>query len=455
MKKISLFILVTVLGLMSCKKFLDVGDPKTLIPSSVVFSNDATAQSAMAGIYSTLVNSNGFAAGGSNSVTLMAGLSSDEFQNRTASGFYTAYFTNSVSADNSNSILWSDPYNIINNVNSLLDGLQKSSTVSTATKNQLTGEAKFVRAFCYFYLVNLFGDVPLITTSDYRQSMSIGRTIKSDVYTQIITDLKDAKGLLKSDYSASNGKRLVPNASAASALLARVYLYTGDWADAEQEATNVIGNSQYQLEPDLLNVFLTSSKEAIWQLMGTPTVNTPPDPTNFPTWASLSSSQLNAFEPSDKRRTAWVDSSIISGSLVYYPGKYKSRTAVSTPIEYPVVLRLAEQYLIRAEAEARQDKIGAAQSDLNAVRTRAGLGGTTASDKNSLLDAILRERRVELFSEWGHRWFDLKRTQTIDAVMTVANPQKGGSGWQSYQQLYPVPTSELITNKNLRQNPGY
>ena len=121
-----------------------------------------------------------------------------------------------------------------------------------------------------------------------------------------------------------------------------------------------------------------------------------------------------------------------------------------------MVLRLGEQYLIRSEARAVQNKIDDAQSDLNVIRQRAGLESTIASDKNSLLNAILAERKAELFTEMGHRWLDLKRTNKIDEVMSVETPQKaGGTEWKSYQQFYPIPTRELERAPNLIQNPGY
>lgn len=124
--------------------------------------------------------------------------------------------------------------------------------------------------------------------------------------------------------------------------------------------------------------------------------------------------------------------------------------------EYLMLFRLGEQYLIRAEARAHQGNVGEAQNDLNAIRNRAGLPNTTASDTSSLYVAILRERQVELFSELGQRWLDLKRTGKVDEVMQVVTPLKAnGANWQSYQQWYPVPYSDIQKNTNLRQNDGY
>ena len=123
-----------------------------------------------------------------------------------------------------------------------------------------------------------------------------------------------------------------------------------------------------------------------------------------------------------------------------------------------MVLRLAEQYLIRAEANAHSGDLASAIKDLNIIRQRAGLGTLPSSlTQAQVIAAVAQERRIELFAEWGHRWFDLKRTGQVDAVMSEITPQKVGAitGWKSYQQLYPIPQSERQLNPNLTQNPGY
>jgi hypothetical protein len=119
-----------------------------------------------------------------------------------------------------------------------------------------------------------------------------------------------------------------------------------------------------------------------------------------------------------------------------------------------MILRLSEQYLIRAEARTRLNKISEAKADLNTIRTRAGLANTTANDENSLLTSILNERQVELFTEWGHRWLDLKRTNKVDVVMSVITPQKGGT-WSSNWAWYPLPLYDIQQNSKLVQNSGY
>jgi hypothetical protein len=166
---------------------------------------------------------------------------------------------------------------------------------------------------------------------------------------------------------------------------------------------------------------------------------------------------VDAFESGDNRLTNWVRVVPVTGAspalTYYFPNKYTS-SAISD--ENEIVLRLAETYLIRGEAQAHLNNIAGAQSDLNMVRTRAGLANTTASDVAGLLDAFLRERRVELFTEGCNRFFDLKRTGAIDSVMTAFAPKKAvAAAWSHYMQLFPIPTNDLIQDPNLTPNPGY
>lgn len=438
---------------------MEVGLPKHLIGAATVYSSDATATAVVRGNYSQMVNNSaGFAGGGAPSVTFNCALSADELKNYTNDATYIAFYTNSLSASNFSPVLWSDPYKFINNANAVIEGLSHSTGVTDATKNELLGEAKFIRAFCHFYLVNLFGDVPVITTTDYRINAVASRIPKSQVYQQIISDLRDAQNLLATDFSFSKGERDQPNKWAATALLARTYLYIGDWANAEAEATAIIDNSgTYSLCVDLNDVFLANSSEAIWQLKPEALTFTNEASlfilTSAPSFASLSQQLLNSFESGDNRKTNWVDSVTDGNTTYYYPYKYKVNSG-TTLTEYSMVLRLAEQYLIRAEARANQNNISGAQADLNIIRNRAGLANTTANDIPLLISAILHERQVELFTEWGHRWLDLKRTGTVDAVMSVVTPQKGGT-WSTDSQLYPIPLSEINNDVNLTQNTGY
>jgi hypothetical protein len=219
----------------------------------------------------------------------------------------------------------------------------------------------------------------------------------------------------------------------------------------------VINSGLYKIDENLNTVFKSSSNETIWQLKPVdPSVNTwegnqilSPGFGFKPTYL-VSDDLLNSFEENDKRKLEWVKCDTFAGKVICYPYKYK--VSSGRPLtEYYVVLRLAEQYLIRAEARANQNKISGAQDDLNVIRKRAGLDNITANDQSSLLNAIARERRLEFFAEWGHRWYDLKRSNEADSVLGRFNP----ATWQPTDTLWPIPESQVRLNPALTQNPGY
>jgi hypothetical protein len=474
---LSLFFLIG-----GCKKFIEIDAPVTSTNAANVFSTDATAIAALSGIYAKISNAK-LTDGGVASLSLYPGLSSDEialFNHASQSNkTYIAYYLNALTNGNTGNgtDFWLIMYPLIYDASAAIEGLNSSSSnsLTPAIRKQLLGEAKFLRGFFYFYLVNLYGDVPLVLSTDYNVTRLAARSPKDKVYDQIVLDLLDAQTQLSPNYlsgglNSTTTERTSPNSAAATALLARTYLFKGDYAKAEEQSSKLIGNTQKFSLNTVSNAFLKSSSatnEAIWQLQSvavTPTINVPDAylfilPATGPTVTGtypfyLNPSLINSFESGDLRKSAWTGSVTAGGVTYYYPYKYKSTANSGAVTEYRTVLRLAEQYLIRSEARAQLNKITEAQSDLNVIRSRAGLSPTTATDKTSLINAILQERRVELFTEWGHRWFDLKRFGVIDAVMTSAAIQKGTT-WKSTQQLYPIPLNDLQKNPSLVQNPGY
>ena len=449
---ILLFFIVSFLQL-SCTKLVDVDPPPDRVVKEMVFTNDATALSAMSGLYTQMIRtSTQFS---SSAITLYAGLYADELYAVNPSSNVDEYYNNALLASNGTlrTNLWLPAYQIIFQANNIIEGLSTSTGVSAGTKKQLEGEAKFIRAFCHFYLAALYGDVPLITSTDYRINATAPRTAVTDLYDQVISDLQEAKVLTGNTYPSAARARI--NSYAASALLARVYLYKGEWQKAETEASRVINEPQYGMVANMANVFLSTSTETIWQLM--------PVSANINTWEGnlfvpginaapaypLSHPLGNSFSVTDGRKTNWTKTVTIGSNTYHYPYKYKVKTA-ATVTEYYVVLRLAEQYLIRTEARARLGNIAGAKMDLNVIRSRAGLGVDASNDIVTLLTAIENERRLELFAEWGHRLFDLKRTNRADAVLPAVKP-----GWNATDALLPIPSQELNRNPKLTQNPGY
>jgi hypothetical protein len=480
-KSLLMFLLITQI---SCNKLVEVDSPVTSLTSDNVYTNDVTASSVFIGLYAALGTNSPLRAFSVNSISLISALSADELTLFGGSANYNTalvqYYLNKLTPGNATTqsqVIWNDFFTKIYTLNIALEKLTASDNLTTTVRRQLIGEAKFMRAFFYFYLVNLYGDVPLIITSDYRINSSLPRTPKAQVYEQLIKDLQEAQELLSGTYVGADAinftaERTRPVKWAAAALLARAYLYTGDWKNAEEQASTVISNKALYDTVSLNNVFLKNSKEAIWQLQPVNTgwntedarvfVLPPTGPTSsmsdegYP--VIISKDLLTAFESGDKRRSNWLGNVVVSSGTgnetYYFPYKYKSASLNSPVTEYVMVLRLGEQYLIRAEARAQQNNLSNAKDDLNLIRARAGLGGFTGSDKETILSAILHERQIELFSEWGHRWLDMKRTANVNAIMTAAAPIKGTT-WNSNWQLYPIPLYDITINPNLEQNQGY
>ncbi|HZE84816.1 MAG TPA: RagB/SusD family nutrient uptake outer membrane protein [Puia sp.] len=453
------FLLACIIQLSACKKFVELPAPQEQLSSATVFADDKVATSAITGLYTQIMaNNNSFLNG---AISVYAGLSSDELTGTTLPPFIPAFATNSLTNDNPVvSSLWTNAYTYIYQTNAILDGLRRSDKVSKPVKDQLQGEALFVRALCYFYLVNLFGNVPLPLTTDYEVNATLPRVATDSIYNRIIPDLVSAENILSADYVVTSdfpADRVRPNKWAAAILLSRVYLYQRKWGSAESEAAEVIDAGIYSLDT-VPNVFTKASKEAIWQLMPvSSTSNTsegncfiPATPATLPTY-SLTAQLLKAFEPSDRRRSGWLGSWSSGGDTNYYPYKYKVREGAPPYAEYNLVFRLAEAYLIRSEARAWQNDLRRAQDDLDSIRSRAGLGKDSSTDQSSLLSAIAHENQVEFFAEWGHRWLDLKRTNRANAVLGSLS----WKNWQPTDTLYPIPKEELSSNHNLVQNPGY
>ncbi|MET0636757.1 MAG: RagB/SusD family nutrient uptake outer membrane protein [Chitinophagaceae bacterium] len=454
-----------------CKKMIEVDLPPTTIGREDVFENDRTAFAAVSSIYRRMMQQNTRITSGNFSISFAGAVSADEMQmpantQSDLNGFYKNDVPTRVR------YIWDELYFHIYECNMAIEGIADSQSMTQKAKTHLNGQTHFLRAFFYFYAVNLFGDVPLAVTSDYRINNTLTRTPVTMVYDQITSDLKIAAEQISDEYllnmDTALADRIVPNRYAANALLARVYLYRKDWRNAADEATKVIDNPFYHLEPDLLNVYLKLSSEAIFQLNSvTPGYNTfeattfyiPPGTAPNVINGYINPALLNVFENGDKRMNSWIGRSDVAATSTsptvsyYFPYKYKIRERPEI-IEYLMVLRLAEQYLIRAEARAQLGDLTGSAADLNLIRSRAGLAPTTASVKEELLAAIAHERQVELFTEWGHRWFDLKRSGNIDNIMPAVCATKG-TVWKTTAQLLPVPIDEILINPNLKQNPGY
>jgi hypothetical protein len=451
-----LYLILFTLTTSACDNFVEVDLPNSQLTANAVFEEKATANAAMTDIYSKIRDA-GLLTGSASGLSHLLGNYTDELK------FYgdpqngaVAFYNNSLIASNVEvKGLWDSSYNQIYAANAVVEGVQQSINLPTADKNQLKGEALFVRALIHFYLTNLFGDIPYITTTNYEQNRRAVKVPVSNVYTNIKSDLDRAIDLLPQEYISAD--RIRPNKYTAHALLARVNLYAGLWDEASNEASAVLNNTGlYIYEQDLDKIFLKESTSTIWQLTpGFSGGNTLESVTfNFtsgpPPLSALTDSFMSAFTQNDLRKTHWTQGVTDGVTIWYHPFKYKYSDTDSSR-EYSIIFRLAEIYLIRAEARAHSGDLIEAKEDLNKIRTTAGLMDTPAITQSEILDAILQERQLELFSEFGHRFFDLKRFNKIQSVLSSEKP-----GWDTRDVLFPIPEVELGLNPNLLpQNTGY
>jgi len=451
----------------SCNKALDVPLPAGVLNTNVVFADDVSAQSGMRGIYASMTNAYGpgpWSGGLSGPLALCA----DELVLPTYTAEQQQFLDNNLYPNNSlnSNPLWNSFYNYIYQCNALYENVDKSPGITAVTKDQLMGEATFVRGLCYFYLVNLYDSVPLVLTPDYRANALLARSGSDKVYDQITKDLLFAQDKIGESY-INPGVRFRPTKWSASALLARVYQFRKNWKAAEDAATAVINKPAYKLDT-LGGTFTTISPEAIWNIANAGSNIYTID---GPKISGLSASNtlyrftpylLGLFQAGDQRLTKWAR----VGGGVTAPYKYKtfSNTQSGAKSESSMVLRLAELYLIRAEARAQQNNLPGAIQDLDAVRIRAGAVASTTQafqtigfsnpsiGQQDLLNAIYDERLREFYSEFGVRWLDAKRIQpnNVSAFFGSRKPNIVAT-----HAFFPIPDYDRQNNPNLTQNQGY
>jgi len=451
-----IYLLIVPLFLMGCEDFLEVNEPFGQINTPEVFEDEFTANAAVTSLYAKL-RDEVLLTGNTQGLGALMGVYSDEldFYGSGVEPMNSLYQHYVFSDDPIIEGIWNGSYSLIHSGNAVLESLDKSDKLSLETKEQLRGETLFIRGLTYFYLVQLFGDIPYATTTDYKTNSILSRMSASKVYDNIVNDLIEAKALLPTNYIS--GERVRANEFVVAALLARIYLYREQWELAALEATSLISNTTlFDLDIEVANVFLRESTSAILQFKPKSEGENSQEASIFlfesgpPPLVSLNPKIYESMEPNDLREENWIGIVTDGNQTWYYPNKYKIEANTGTSIEYSVVLRLAEQYLIRAEARLKLGNFSGALEDLNHVRNRAGIMDFEGTTENGIMDSIILERYHELFSEFGHRWFDLKRFDLTNEVLSPIKP-----GWKPTDLLLPIPENELLMNPNLVQNPGY
>lgn len=437
-----------------CKKIIEVDSPGNQLTSDKVYGDSVSAYAVLSNVYSAFnetIESN---------LSKNLSLYTDELDLTRQSDEDLQFKNSSVAVDNNGNLaIWKNLYFVIYQCNDLIAQIPNSTSLSNYTTVRLINEAKFLRAFSYFYLLNLYGYVPLILSTDVNANRVAFQAEPEKVYIQILKDLNEAKETLSTEYPTSGKFRA--NKWAVYALLSRVYLMKNDWNAAEQIAGTVIQKGNYSPIDKVSDVFKPENRESILQFntfggfVNSSTSLIPTSDSEIPSYP-ISQQLFNSFDDGDMRKKDWVGLNTITSNnnVTLYPFsyKYKNRTQ-SGSRENLVALRLTEQYLIRAEARVMLGKLVGSESgaeDLNVVRNRAGLRNTSATTKNELLSAIEKERKVEFFLEWGARFFDLKRFGKLNEEMKIIKPF-----WSQKAEYLPIPQTELTYNHNLAQNPGY
>lgn len=374
---------------------------------------------------------------------------------------------------------WSGLYEGVIRANGVIKNVP-AINMADALKNQYVGEAKFLRALNYFTLTNLFGAVPLVTEPLANTDAAlIAKTPVADINKVIIADLLAAEAGLPVSYSGSNLGRATKGA--AQALLGKVYLYNKDYTNAEKYFSLVIASNTYSLMDNFQEVWHRSfenNKESIFELqyadIGGSGINnknaTMLPAVNGATGSTLATKRAyDAFDPGDPRREMTIFKSgdvfapNVSAALsVFNPTWSASGYAVKkgmwpimyvngSGINYPII-RFADVLLMYAEAANELNQIDKARDAVNRVRQRPSvmMPKLTAADtgtKQTMFDAIVKERRVELMFEF-QRFMDLQRWGLAATVLAPL-------GYQAKHALFPIPQLELDINPKLTQNPNW
>jgi len=319
-----------------------------------------------------------------------------------------------------------------------------------AKKDQFLGEAYFVRALSYFDLARGWGGVQLILTPTRLPGdhSGIKRSSLADTYAQVLSDLNKAETLLTATTNRNRATR-----KTVWALKARYFLYQQQWDSAASNASRIIDDAaNYKLLAPYSAFFAgnaVATAESVFEIAYSVSFKNghynwwlPPALGGRREWAPNTQlvSLLNDAAVGGGR-SALIAQTAPPGNLWY--GKLYYRTPTGTDPAY--LIRVAELYLIRAEARARLDQLEAALADINAVRARAGIAPAAAGTQQALLLAIENERQLEFAFE-GDRWFNLVRTGRVAAVLGLND---------SNRYRFPIPADELLADKDLEPNPGY
>lgn len=455
MKKISLIFCLGALLLASCEDLVEVNDPTNQLGTVQVFEDVQTANAALTGLYSGLRDQSVISGAGYYATSTLADSYADDLDcyNNDQNGAMDIYRNQQQETNTMIASIWNTAYKQVYYANSIIHGAENSSALSDVDKNRLKGEALLVRSLLYFYLQQLFGDIPYTTSLDYEYNRGLSKTGSAVLLEQLELDLKKAVSLLEDNYR--DAQRIYPNRKVAELALSRVYLTEQKYQQAGQLAAGILQSPLYQFQPDLNEVFHKTGSHILWQLSPQNSGDATKEASFYyfsgaaPNAYTLTPDLISSFADGDLRKQAWMTKVTFNGGSWYRPYKYKNLSGTNTN-EYSVVFRLEEVYFILAEALAKQNRLNEALPYLNATRERAGLAALTSLSAEGFMDELLAEKRREFFTESGLRFFDLKRLGRLDELKAIK------PNWEDFKRLWPLPQNELLLNASLHpQNPGY
>ncbi|MCR9065577.1 MAG: RagB/SusD family nutrient uptake outer membrane protein [Cytophagales bacterium] len=495
--KIKISSIIIALLLFSCSEdFLDLA-PEDSLSTSIFFKNQEDFEQAINGAYAPLRDLYNGEDGGDGRFGswAMGEMRSDNTHYKynpnfraVLDGEFIADFLPDV-ANEGTEYKYIKNYKIISRANqilALIDDVEFDETI----KGNIKGQSLFLRALAYFDLVQYFGEVPLHTTPvGNRDEAALPLSSIDEIYQQIITDVTSAVSLLPLKSSQEVGRA---TKGSAQMLLGNVYIVRKDWTGAETVLSDLIDSEEYSLVNDYENVFSIANKnntESIFEVQyfeGTEGFGSDfiyamlPMPLSSEQVASITGvagSQaastegfniptpdiINSYESGDLRKVVSIDSIDVDGTYYPYIKKLLQPHSIVgvTGTNWPVY-RYAEALLSYAEVLNENGSTGLAEGFLNQVRTRAGLDPINGLDQNTLREAIINERRVELAFE-NKRWLDLVRTDAVQEVMSAYgqrvknNPAQyyypegfspAPSSYSNFEELFPLPASEALLNPN-------
>jgi hypothetical protein len=453
----SLPLLVVILAFGACREILEP-PPVDLLVDELVLNGPDDMESVRIGLYN--------ATRSFGSANIFAGdFTADYIQNNGTFTDFNELGTKSITAANSIvNTLWGNVYSAIYIANFIEENVEGVSRVSRAEKDELLAEARFCRGYAYFIAAHAFGDVPNVSSTDVQINRNIARTPKAEILAKVASDLRAAANELPLRWGQDNAalNKQFATKNAARAALARYYLYEGEWQSAERYADTIINSRVQTLDSSYVNVISTEfDSETIFELAY---ANSSSDDPGTST-TGLNNILVGRREviPSNHyvQEILQPNAGTRRATISFSPNNQRGRDNGWTVTKYGTpdqgnnnicVFRLGEIYLIRAEARAQQGRITGptgALADVNVLRARAKAPLAAFTNQVNALSVIETERLYELSFE-GHRWFDLKRTNRLNAVMAPLYPN-----WNDRYSVWPIPITELQTNRALTQNNGY